>query len=70
MVTGAKEVFSNPTGRNVIIGAAIRNVGAFCIGLYKPLYFAKVYPEFIDQFATGNALVYALIGTSSAIIGG
>ena len=44
----AEETFANPTGRNILIGGAIRNIGAFCIGLYKPLYFAKVYPEFID----------------------
>ena len=35
-----------------------------------PLYFANVYPENIDEFATGNAFIYAVIGTASAIIGG
>ena len=59
-----------PSGRNVIIGGSIRIVGGLSIGLFKPLYFANVYPEFIDQFAAGNAFVYAVIGTSSGLIGG
>lgn len=48
-VAASKEtLIDNATGRNAIIGASIRMVGAFSIGLFKPLYFANVYPENID----------------------
>ena len=40
------------------------------MAFYKPLYFAKVYPNYVDEFSIGNAFIYVVIATSSALIGG
>lgn len=67
----AYEVFyENPVGPWIVVGSSLRAAGAYCIGLYKPLYFSKVYPEFIDEFSIGNALVYGVIATFSSLLGG
>ena len=47
-----------------------RLFGAYCVAFYKPLFFAKVYPNFVDEFSIGNALIYIVIATASALIGG
>ena len=47
-----------------------RLFGSFCVAFYKPLYFAKVYPNFVDEFSIGNAFIYCVIATASALIGG
>lgn len=52
------------------MGATIRYIGTYSVGFYKPLYFAKVFPNFVDEFSIGNALIYVGIATSSALIGG
>jgi hypothetical protein len=47
-----------------------RLFGGYCVAFYKPLYFAKVYPNFVDEFSIGNAFIYVVIATASALIGG
>jgi nitrate/nitrite transporter NarK len=52
------------------MAATSRFFGTYSLGFYKPLYFAKTYPTFIDEFSLGNAAIYVLFATSSALIGG
>ena len=54
----------------MIMAAASRYLGAYSVGFFKPLFFAKTYPNFIDEFSIGNAAIYVLLATSSAVIGG
>ena len=66
-----REIFvESPTGRWVIAATTARMFGSYCVAFYKPLYFAKVYPNFVDEFSIGNAFIYVGIATFSALIGG
>jgi hypothetical protein len=67
---GKEVLFESKTGKWVIAGATVRYIGTYSVGFYKPLYFAKVFPGFVDEFSIGNALIYVAIATSSALIGG
>ena len=75
VINGLKEagqeiLFENPVGPWCLAGSATKYMGAVTVSYYKPLYFSKVYPDFIDQFSVGNALAYAILGSFSAIAGG
>ena len=67
---GREIFFENPTGRWIIAANMTRMFGSFCVAFYKPLYFAKVYPNFVDEFSIGNAFIYVVIATISALVGG
>lgn len=40
------------------------------MAFYKPIFFANLYPKFVDEFSVGNGLTYAVLGMGSALIGG
>ena len=67
---GKETIIDNPTGRWVIFAGSLRLCGGFCVGLYKPLFFTKVYPEFVDEFSIYNAVIYGILATFSALMGG
>lgn len=52
------------------MASSMRFFGAVCIAYYKPLYFTKVYPDFVDEFAIGNALISGIVASISAFGGG
>jgi hypothetical protein len=52
------------------MAATSRFFGAYCIGFYKPLFFAKTFPTYIDEFSLGNAFIYITLATTSALVGG
>ena len=54
----------------VLIASATRVMGTNCIGFYKPLFFANIYPDNVDQFAIGNALCYLFFAAPGALLGG
>ena len=54
----------------VLIASATRAIGTNCIGFYKPLFFANIYPEYVDQFSIGNAGVYVFFASTGALLGG
>lgn len=70
MDAGREIFFENPTGSAIMTAAAIRSLGTYAILFYKPLYFANVYPQYIDESSVGNGLAYAFLGMSSALLGG
>ena len=64
------EIFSSPTGRLILMASTVRSVGNNCIGYYKPIYFENVYPDKVDEFAIGNALMFVFISSVGALLGG
>ena len=54
----------------VLAASTIRGMGTNCIGFYKPLYFANVYPNFVDEFSIGNAFIYIFFASTGALAGG
>ena len=69
-VSATKEIFSNPTQRNIVIAGSFRFFGGYAIAFYKPAFFLNNYQAFENEFSYTNAVICSVLGFSSSLIGG
>ena len=69
-IEAVKVVFRSPEARYIFLAATLRYSAGFCIGVWKaPFVFAK-FPGSENLFSGTNAIVVAIGGLLSSVIGG
>ena len=60
----------NDTAKWVLAGSCVKQISEFTIGLFQPLFFGSVYPDYSTEFNLLSAFTYLVPTTVGAIVGG
>lgn len=64
------EIFSSSRAKWLYLGSFLRFCSGLCIGVWSAPYFKQVFPDNASDYAVAQALITAVAGSASGLLGG